>query len=129
MNDSGEGPSKSLYVRLGGYDAIAAIIDNMLALLKADPRFTRFGTGRSTDSHKRPRQLIVDQICSLAGGPCYYTGRDMKTSHLGLAISEAEWRASIELTSQALQNQGIPEPARSEFIALFERYRSEIVEV
>jgi hemoglobin len=85
----------SLYRRLGGYDVIASIIDDMFLLLQADPRFTRFGTGRSMDSLKRARQLIVDQICALSGGPCVYIGRDMKTSHTGLNITNSEWNAQI----------------------------------
>jgi hypothetical protein len=54
--------------------------------------------GRSIDSYQRARQLLVDQICSLSGGPCYYIGRDMKTSHVGLGITESEWDANLELT-------------------------------
>jgi hemoglobin len=85
----------SLYRRLGGYDAIAAIIDDLFALLRGDPRFSRFGTGRSIDSQQRARQLIVDQICWLSRGPCYYIGRDMNTSHAGLGITEPEWEGKL----------------------------------
>jgi hemoglobin len=80
----------SLYQRLGGYDVIAAVVDELFALLRADPRFSRFGMGRSIDSHQRSRQLLVDQICQLAGGPCFYIGRDMKTCHAGLGITDRE---------------------------------------
>jgi hemoglobin len=118
----------SLYRRLGGYDVIASIIDDMFLLLQADPRFTRFGTGRSMDSLKRARQLIVDQICALSGGPCVYIGRDMKTSHTGLNITNSEWNANLELTRQALENNGIRGPEQAEFLSLFERYEADIVE-
>jgi hemoglobin len=70
----------SLYHRLGGYDVIAAFIDDTYRRLRNDPRFSRFAT-RSIDSQQRARQLLVDQICHLTGGPCNYVGRDMKTSH------------------------------------------------
>ena len=118
----------SLYRRLGGYDVIAAIIDDMFALLRADPAFARFGSGRSTDSHLRARQLLVDQMCELTGGPCHYIGRDMKTSHAGLAISEAEWDANMKHADAALGMNGVPDAERAEFLAVFERYRDEIVE-
>lgn len=118
----------SLYRRLGGYDTIAAIIDDLFALLRTDPRFSRFGMGRSIDSHKRSRQLIVDQICSLSGGPCYYIGRDMKTSHVALGITEAEWTANLELTQQVLDGKGIASREQAEFLSFFERYRDDIVE-
>ena len=118
----------SLYRRLGGYDMIAAIIDDMFALLRADPAFARFGSGRSTDSHMRARQLLVDQMGELTGGPCYYIGRDMLTSHAGLAISAAEWDANMKHADAALLKNGVPDAERAEFLALFERYRDDIVE-
>ena len=65
---------KSLYYRLGGYDVIAAIVDDRLARMNSDPIFMRFGTGRSLDSRARARQLFVDQVCALAGGPWLILG-------------------------------------------------------
>ncbi len=119
---------KTLYERLGGYDAIAAIVDEFLRRLRADPMFARFGGGRSHDSTRRGRELLVSQMCELAGGPCVYMGRDMKTSHGGLGITTAEWEASLRHTADALDNFKVPAKEKQEFIALFERYRGEIVE-
>src|SRR5512146_706104 len=85
---------RSLYQRLGGYDVIAAVIDDLFARLREDPQFARFSV-RSLDSHHRARQLLVDQVCALAGGPCIYIGRDMRTSHAGLGITEDEWDANL----------------------------------
>lgn len=118
----------SLYRRLGGYDGIAAIIETLFGLMREDQRFARFGTGRSTESKKRAQQLTVEQICALSGGPCYYIGRDMKTSHAGLEITDAEWDANVELTKQALRKNKIAGSEEQEFLALFERYRRDIVE-
>jgi len=118
----------SLYHRLGGYDKIAGIIDDLFALLFTDVRLARFATGRSIDSNRRVRQLVLDQVCSLSGGPCYYTGRDMKTSHAGLAITESEWTTSLELTREALHKNGVAGGDLTEFLSLFERYRDDIVE-
>ena len=70
---------RSLYRRLGGYDVIAAAIDGMLTRMRADPRFARFTGGRGEESTQRGRQLLIDQLCALSGGPCIYIGRDMKT--------------------------------------------------
>jgi hemoglobin len=119
--------TKILYERLGGYDAIAAIIDELLARMGADAAFHRFA-GRSLDSRNRTRQLLVDQLCALAGGPCVYVGRDMKTSHAGLAITPAEWEASMRHTAAALDTFHVAPKEKAEFLALFERYRGEIVE-
>ena len=122
------GAEDSLYKRIGGYDAIAAVVDDLFALMRADARFARFGAGRSIDSRRRAQQLTVDQICSAAGGPCYYMGRDMRTSHAGLKITQAEWEASIEMTRKALDNQSIGVNEQLEFVALIEQYRNEIVD-
>ena len=118
---------QSLYRRLGGYDVIAAVIDDLFAALRADPTFARFGAGRSLDSHARARQLLVDQMCELSGGPCVYIGRDMKTSHLGLGITAAEWSGNMKSAEAALLAHGVAEAERAEFLGLFERYRDDIV--
>src|SRR5947208_14855502 len=78
---------KSLYQRLGGYDAIAAVVDEFITRLATDPRFERFFSGFSIDSKKRLRQHILDQFCAAAGGPRVYTGRQMKTAHTELKIT------------------------------------------
>jgi hemoglobin len=127
MSTQGDTAELSLYTRLGGYDVIAAIIDELFAVMRRDARFSRFGMGRSIDSKKRAQQLTVEQICSLAGGPCYYTGRDMKTSHAGLGITEAEWVANLELAREALRKHNINNQEQTEFLSLFERYKGEIV--
>jgi hemoglobin len=67
-------------------------------------------------------------MCHLAGGPCFYVGRDMKTSHAGLEITEQEWQISIDYTRAALRKHGIGERHQANFIALFERYKQDIVE-
>ncbi len=118
----------SLYRRMGGYDAIAAIIGDLFQRLKEDPRFARFGAGRSLDSKARVQQLTIEQICALAGGPCVYLGRDMRSSHRGLGITAVEWQANREHTLHVLVQHGIAERERNEFLELFERYRTEIVE-
>src|SRR5688500_19530350 len=74
---------RSLYERIGGYNAIAAVVDEFLARGLADPKIGRLFVGVSTDSKGRLRQHIVDQLCMLAGGPRVYTGRSMQQSHAG----------------------------------------------
>jgi hemoglobin len=128
MHTKADETSPSLHKRLGGYDAIAAIIADLFQSVKEDPRFVRFGLGRSLDSKARVQQLTVEQICALAGGPCIYLGRDMKPSHHGLGITQEEWNANRELTTKALEKHGIGEQEQKEFLELFERFSSEIVE-
>jgi hemoglobin len=122
-----EACSKTLYARMGGYDIIAGVVDEILLRMRSDPQFHRFAA-RSDDSRNRARQLFVDQMCALAGGPCVYIGRDMKSSHVGLGISQDDWEASLRHTEAALDKFHISPQERAEFIALFEHYRNEIVE-
>src|SRR5690242_21731365 len=70
---------KSLYERIGGYNALAAVVDDFIVRLVTDKQFEKFFAGHSIDSKKRIRQHILDQFCAATGGPCVYTGRDMKT--------------------------------------------------
>ena len=76
----------SLYHRVGGYDVIAGIIDDFLARHRANPQLARFLAGRSADSRRSARQMLVDQLAELCGGPCFYIGRDMKTSHAAMVM-------------------------------------------
>ena len=87
---------RSLYQRLGGYDALAAVSDEFITHLANDPQLGRFFTGLSNDSKIRVRQHVIDFLYMATGGPCKYTGRDMRTAHTGLNISEADWNKSVE---------------------------------
>ena len=93
---------KSLYERLGGYDAIAAATDELLRRVTSDPDIGFYWRGHSTDSMKRDRQLIVDFLCEAIGGPVIYRGRDMKTSHEGLRITERDWEIFVGHTVATL---------------------------
>jgi hemoglobin len=119
---------KSLYARLGGYDAIAAVVDDFIMRLATDKRFEKFFTGFSNDSKKRLRQHILDQFCAAAGGPCVYTGRDMKTSHTGLGITEADWDAGAKHLVAALDKYKVPEAEKNDLLAFVVSQKKDIVE-
>ena len=104
MSESAE---KSLYVRLGGYDAIAAATDDLLGRLTSDPQIGVYWKGHCKDSMQRDRQLVVDFLCAAFGGPTIYRGRDMKTSHEGLGISESDWQVFVKHTVATLDAFGV----------------------
>ena len=118
----------SLYKRVGGYDALAAVTDDFLGKLAGDPQFAKFFAGHSTDSIKRIRQLIVDQLCAVTGGPCVYTGRDMKTSHAGLGISEADWNTSVKYLVGTLDKFNVPAKEKDEILGAVSTLKKDIVE-
>jgi len=119
---------KSLYDRLGGYNALAAVVDDFVGRLVTDKQFEKFFVGHSTDSKKRIRQHIVDQFCAATGGPCIYTGREMKTSHAGLGITEAQWDAAAKHLVASLDKFKVAEKEKSEVLAFVTTLKKDIVE-
>jgi hemoglobin len=119
---------KSLYERLGGYDAIAAVVDDFVVRLVTDKQFERFFVGHSTDSKKLIRQHILDQFCAAAGGPCIYTGRTMKDSHAGLGITEAEWDAAAKHLVESLNKYKVGKEEQDELLAFVSGLKKDIVE-
>ena len=119
---------KSLYSRLGGYDAIAAVVDDFVGRLVTDKQFERFFSGHSTDSKKRIRQHILDQFCMATGGPCVYTGRTMKASHEGLGITEAQWDAAAKHLVATLDKFKVPDKEKKELLDFVTTQKADIVE-
>jgi len=124
-----EGKPASLYTRLGGYDAIAAVVDDLLPRLRSDELLTRFWTSpRSVDTHNRERQLAVDFIAAAAGGPTFYLGRDMRMSHKGMGITKADYEAFMRCLGATMDKFEVSEPERSEVVAFVTGLEPEIVE-
>ena len=119
---------KTLYERLGGYDAISAVADNLLPRLQADPQLARFWQHRGEDGVRREKQLLIDFLCSSAGGPLYYTGRDMKISHKGMRISEGDWSAFLGHLHATLEAFEVPQAERDEVVAFVQSTKPDIVE-
>jgi hemoglobin len=90
--------------------------------------FEKFFIGQSTDSRKKIRQHVIDQFCAATGGPCIYTGREMKTSHAGLGITEAEWNAAAKHLIGALEKAGVDEKSKNEVVAFVTTLKKDIVE-
>ena len=109
-------------------DAIAAVVDDFIGRLAGDKRFERFFAGFSDDSKKRLRQHILDQFCVAAGGPCVYMGRDMKTTHKGLGITEADWDVAAKHLVASLDKYKVPQAEKDELLAFVVAQKKDIVE-
>ena len=118
----------TLYKRLGGYDAIAAVTDDFIGRLVGDAQYKPFFTGHSTDSLKKIRQNVVDQLCAATGGPCVYIGRDMKTSHAGLGITEKDWDSSVKHLIASLDKFNVPAKEKDEVLGAIGGLKKDIVE-
>lgn len=119
----------SLYSRLGGYDAIAAVAENLLPRLMADDQLGRFWQHRGEDGIRRERQLLIDYLCANAGGPLYYTGRDMETAHRGMRISESDWQRFLGHLQATLDHFQVAAAEQRDVLAFIESTKSGIVEV
>ena len=124
----GRAQEKSLYERVGGYNALAAVVDDFIGRLVADKQFEKFFIGHSIDSKKHIRQHILDQFCAATGGPCVYTGRDMKTTHGGLGITEADWDAAAKHLAASLDKFKVAEKEKGEILAFVTTLKKDIVD-
>lgn len=118
----------TLYTRLGGYDAIAAVASDLLPRLAGDALLGRFWENRGDDGIAREKQLLINYLCASAGGPMVYTGRDMEIAHRGMGITSADWDAFIGHLVATLANFSVPERETSEVLAFIESTKDDIVE-
>jgi hemoglobin len=119
---------RTLYQRLGGYDALAAVTDDFIGRMAGDATLAPFFAGHSKDSLGRIRQLVVDQLCAATGGPCVYIGRDMVSSHRGMGITDAHWNAAAAHLVATLDKFKVPERERREVLALVSTLQAQIVD-
>ena len=116
---------KSLYDRLGGKPAITAVVDDFVGRVATDNRIN----GKFANANiPRLKAMLVDQICQASGGPCTYTGRDMKTAHAGMGISNAEFDALVGDLVATLNKFKVPEREKNELLGALGPMKSDIVE-
>jgi len=120
--------NKSLYERLGGYDAISAVANDLLPRLRNDPQLGRFWAHRGEDGIQREEQLLIDYLCASAGGPTYYRGRDMALAHRGMRITESDWNVFLGHAAATLAKFRVPETEQSEVVKFVQGLKKDIVE-
>ena len=120
-------PAPSLYKQLGGREGIALVVDDFVVNVVADDRINaRFKALKPEDVFKFKSNLS-DQICDATGGPCSYVGRDMKTTHQGMKITEAEWTATVEALVKALDKNNVPAGAKTALLGALGPMKPDIV--
>jgi len=120
--------NKSLYERLGGYDAISAVANDLLPRLRNDPQLGRFWAHRGEDGIQREEQLLIDYLWASAGGPTYYRGRDMALAHRGMRITESDWNVFLGHAAATLAKFRVPETEQSEVVKFVQGLKKDIVE-
>lgn len=117
---------RSLYERLGGQGAIQAVVTKFINNVGGDKRINGYF---ATTDLKKLNRLLVEQVCMATGGPCSYSGRDMKTTHKGMKVTTAAFNALVEDLVSALDTFNVPKKEKDELIAILAPMKSDIVEV
>lgn len=120
---------ETLCKRLGGYDGIAAVTDAFISRLAAGSAFERFFVGHSEIGHRIQRQHVVNFVCEATGGPSFYTGRDLKTAHTGLGITDELWGEFGAHFGVTLDQFGASDELEAEVFALLGGVQGDIVEI
>jgi hemoglobin len=116
----------SLYERLGGLDAITAVVDSFVARCAEDARINR---KFERSDVPRLKKMLVDQVCDATGGPCTYTGRDMRETHDGMAVTAGEFDALVEDLLATLDEFDVPKREQDDLVGVLGPMRADIVEV
>jgi len=120
----------SLYDQLGGVYGIAPLVDDFVDRLWNDPVVIAnpyVAEARQRYAKASLRFLFTEYLCDKTGGPMVYRGRDMKTAHAGLHISEKEWRAMIADLKASMRKFSVPEEAQGDVIGVLEETKKDIV--
>jgi hemoglobin len=123
---SHQAAGQTLYQRLGGKPAITAVVDDFVGNVAADPRINQRFAGADIPRLKR---MLVEQICQTSGGPCTYVGRDMRTAHAGMDITDAEFTALVQDLVKSLDKFNVGAPEQKELLTALGGMKGDIVGV
>ena len=118
---------QSLYSRLGGYDALVAVTKDFIGRLAIDQQLSKFFVGLNDTSKARVQSHVVDFLCVATGGPCIYTGQDMKTAHTGLHITDADWNLAAQRLTETLNKFKVPQREQGEVMTAIGGLKGDIV--
>lgn len=120
-------PKVSLYRRLGGREGIALVVADFVGSMATDPRVNARFRALKPPEVEKLKSNLSDQICEATGGPCSYLGRDMKTTHKGMQITEAEWTATVEILGQSLDKNKVGATEKKELLGALGPMKPDIV--
>jgi len=124
------GLGMSLYDQLGGVYGIAPLVDDFVDRLWRNPVILanpHVAEARGRYAKASLRFLITEYLCDKTGGPMVYRGRDLKTAHAGLRISQGEWKAMIADLEASMRKFSVPMGAQADLIGIFDQTKNDIV--
>jgi hemoglobin len=116
--------SSSLYDRLGGKEAIVAVVDDFRSRVAADPRINKFFAAADMN---HLRAMLIEQLCQATGGPCQYSGKDMRSAHVGLNLTAAHFDALVENITQTLDKLKVGAREKEELVGLLGSMKPDVI--
>lgn len=114
----------SLFADLGEKPGIERLIDRAMTIWNADPR-----VGPTFEETNVPRfkRIIVEQICSISGGDCKYTGRSMAEAHKALHLANVQFNAVAEGLQSAMEQEHYSYSVQNRLLALLAPMQRDVV--
>ena len=116
---------QSLYERIGGKPVISVVVEQCVANVLAD---TRINSRFATADIRKLKGHLVDHLCMATGGPCTYSGRDMKTTHAGMRVSTGDVGAFVEDLVKAMEMAKVPAQEKGELLGFLGSMKKDIIE-
>ena len=119
---------KSLYVRLGGKKGITAVVNDFVTRINADTRVNSFFAATVADPTRlsKFKTHLVEQLCQASGGPCKYSGKDMKTAHAGMKITTDNFNAVVEDLTGALDKFKVGANEKNQLLGVLSPMKADI---
>jgi hemoglobin len=121
---------RSLYDRLGGLKGITVVVDDFIDRLVANEELNRnpaIDAGRKRSPVPYLKFQVSQLVCGATGGPCKYTGKAMRESHVHLNISEREWEVMATEFGKSLDKFKVPPAERKELFDIVGTTKADIV--
>ena len=126
---AGTADTRSLFARLGGKDAITAVVNDFVSSAASDKRIASFFKATAADKKRlaKFKSSLVDQICEASGGPCKYSGKDMKSAHRNLGVKESHFNALVEDLAAVLDKYKVGKKEKDELLGALGSMKKDIV--
>jgi hemoglobin len=121
-------PPPTLYDRLGGADGVKQVVDKLVENVTSDPAVNKSFRNTKGPKLEALKKSIADQICEIAGGPCKYGGKDMKTAHKGMKITEAQFESFVNDLKLALAEAKVGDAEQAELLEKLAPLKEDVVE-
>ncbi len=124
-------PSRTLWDRLGGEEAVKLVVHDFVAAAGKNPKVNATRNGKFKLDDKgvaNQEKLLVDLVSANSGGPRKYTGKDMKTAHAGMQITDAEFDAAVADLVGVLKKHKVPQKESDELVKIIAGTRKDVVE-